>query len=238
MKNLSQKRLGEFVSEDYRNGAVFEKHQLDCSCKGKRALKVACQEKGVDEATVLNELGQVWQSGKLCYSFNPETASLAELAEYIIKTHHFYVRNELPIIMGHLVKIASKHGDLFPEMIEVAKLFEELKAEFELHMQKEESILFPRIKELEEFKLSGKVVNMDIPTLKSPILLMEHDHDQSGSVMAVIRKLSDNYTPPKGACYTYKLAMAELETFEMDLHRHVHLENYILFPKALNLLVS
>jgi regulator of cell morphogenesis and NO signaling len=202
----------------------------------KHSLRIACKQRRTDEVEALNEPGSIDRLLHACFNFNPETVSLAELTEYIVNTHHEYVKNELPTIMGQLLKIASRHGELYPEMIVVAKLFDELKSEFQLHMQKEESILFPRIKELEEKQLSGQLVNVDIPFLKSPILLMEHDHKQSGSVMAVIRKLTDNYTPPKGACSTYKLALATLETFQIDLDRHVHLENNILFPRALKLL--
>lgn len=238
MKNLYEKSLGEFVTENYRNAGVFEKYQLDFCCNGKLSLRVACEEKGLDETDVINELALINQSQKCFCSFNPESASLGELAAYIVNTHHKYVKCELPSLISRLQRIVFKHGSRFPEMVEVAKLFEELKTEFELHMQKEETILFPRIKKLEELSLSGQPVKMDIPLLKSPILMMEHEHDHSGTVMAGIRKLTENYRPPMGAWTTFKVAVAALETFEMDWHRHVHLENNILFPKALKLLAD
>jgi regulator of cell morphogenesis and NO signaling len=173
-----------------------------------------------------------------CCNFIPESASLTELADYIVNTHHRYVRLELSSITDKLRRVASKHGQHFPEMMDVAKLFEELKAEFELHMQREETVLFPRIKNLERLSLSDQPVKMDLPLLKSPMQMMEHVHDHSRSVMTVIRKLTDNYNPPNGACNTHKMVLAALETFEMDLHRHVHLENNILFPRALDLLAA
>jgi regulator of cell morphogenesis and NO signaling len=238
MKSINEKTLGEFVTDNYRNALVFEKYQLDFCCNGKRSLQLACREKGIDEMEVINELASIAPSERSCCTFNPESAPLSELAGYIINTHHNYVKNELPRITGQLQKVASKHGQRYPKIVEVAKLFGELKIEFEHHMQKEETILFPRIKKLEELGLSGRLVKMDLPLLKSPIEVMEHEHDHSGAVMEVIRKLTDNYTPPMGACTTYKVALAALETFEMDLHQHVHLENNILFPRALDLLVN
>jgi regulator of cell morphogenesis and NO signaling len=238
MKNINEKTLGEFVTENYRNAAVFERYNLDFCCNGKRSLQLACREKGINEMEVLNELALAKTSQKCSCTFIPESAPLTELADYIVNTHHGYVRNELPIITDQLQRVAVKHGQRFPEMVEVSKIFEELKAEFELHMQKEETILFPRIQKLEEQSHSAQPVKMDIPLLKSPILMMEHEHDHSGNVMAVIRKLTDNYTPPAGACTTYKVVLAALETFELDLHRHVHLENNILFPRALSLLAD
>lgn len=236
MNNVTDKTLGDLVKDDFRKAMVFEKYQLDFCCKGKRSLQVACKEKGIDEKAVLNDLASIGPKPKVSFGFDPENVSLTALADYIVTTHHYYVRNELPRISGMLQKVAGKHGTRFPEMTEVARLFEELQTEFVSHMQKEETILFPRIKKLEQLSLSGQLVEMNIPLLKSPILMMEHEHDQSGIVMAVIRKLTDNYTTPDGACTTHRVVIAALETFEMDLHRHVHLENNILFPNALKLL--
>jgi regulator of cell morphogenesis and NO signaling len=238
MKNLNEKTLGEIVTDNYRNAHVFQKYQIDFCCKGKRTVQAACREKGIDARQVLNELALTGQSQEPCCSFVPESASLSELADYIVNTHHNYVRNELPRIAGQLQKVASKHGQRFPEMVEVARLLKDLKAEFELHMQKEETILFPRIKELEELTLAEKPVMGGIPMLESPILMMEQEHDHSGSIIALIRKLTNNYTPPTEACTTYKVVLAALEIYEMDLHRHVHLENNILFPRALKLLAG
>jgi regulator of cell morphogenesis and NO signaling len=238
MKSINEKTLGEFVTDNYRNAHVFQKYKLDFCCNGKRTLQVACREKGIDPMEVLNDLALMGQSHGNCCGFVPESASLSELADYIVNTHHNYVRLELPRISDQLQRVASIHGQHFPEMAEVAKLFRELKAEFELHMEKEETILFPRIKKLEVLGSSGKPVEIDLALLKSPILMMEHEHDHSGSVMAVISKLTDNYRPPMGACTTHQVVLAALETFEIDLHRHVHLENNILFPRALRLLAE
>jgi regulator of cell morphogenesis and NO signaling len=238
MKKMNERTLGQFVTDNCRNTLVFEKYQMDFCCNGKRSLQVASSEKGIDATEIIKELTLIGESLRSCYNFIPESAPLTELADYIVNTHHKYVRLELPRITEQLWRVASKHGQHFPEMMEVAKLFEELKAEFELHMQKEETILFPRIKKLENLSLLDQAVKMDIPLLKSPILLMEHEHDHSMSVMAVIRKLTDNYNPPNGTCNTYKVVLAALETFEMDLHRHMHLENNILFPRALGLLAD
>lgn len=161
--------------------------------------------------------------------------SLSQLTEYILTTHHEYVKKEMPAIAMYLQKVISKHGDRHPEMLKVFELFMAVKEEMEQHMQKEEVILFPRIKELEKQTAAGKQPQLSISYLKGPISMMENEHDHAGNALAEIRQLTSNYYPPADACTTYRLSFAALETFELDLHQHVHLENNVLFPKALKL---
>jgi regulator of cell morphogenesis and NO signaling len=161
---------------------------------------------------------------------------LTQLANYIVSTHHDFIKREAPQIAAYLEKIASKHGDRHPELPGIAKLFTSVREEMDEHMNKEEMILFPRIKSMEENNKSeqaGSRVNRSF--LSTPIHMMEEEHDHAGKLMGEIRLLTHDYTPPQDACTTYKLAFASLRAFEMDLHQHVHLENNILFPKALQL---
>ena len=141
----------------------------------------------------------------------------------------------MPQILSYLQKVASKHGEQHPEMLKVFELFAAVKEEMELHMQKEEQILFPRIQETEKMVNDGIEIRINHTYLQAPINMMEQEHDHAGSILAEINKLTGNYHPPSDACTTYKLSFAALQAFEMDLHRHVHLENNILFPKALQL---
>jgi regulator of cell morphogenesis and NO signaling len=161
--------------------------------------------------------------------------SLSELCNYIVETHHTYVKKELPQIYFYLRKVAGKHGERHPELHKIFQLFSNVKEEMESHMQKEELILFPRIKELDKLT-SGEEANLklSIAYLQAPIDVMEMEHDFAGSTMNEIRNLTNNYTPPQDACTTYRLSFEALKSFEQDLHQHVHLENNILFPKSIH----
>jgi regulator of cell morphogenesis and NO signaling len=141
----------------------------------------------------------------------------------------------MPAIASYLQKVASKHGGHHPEMLKVFEIFMAVKEEMEQHMQKEEVVLFPRIKELEKQIGIGNQPRINITYLKAPITMMEHEHDHAGATMADIRKLTSNYNLPADACTTYRLSFAALEAFELNLHQHVHLENNILFPKSLKM---
>lgn len=235
MSELMNKSLAQIVNSNHRAAAVFEKYHLDFCCKGKRSLQQACTESAVPVETILTELEVTEQNPSDKVIINYMNLSLSQLADTILSTHHTYVKKEMPAIAQYLQKVASKHGVRHPEMRKVFEIFTAVKEEMELHMQKEEGVLFPRIKELEKQLLSGSKIHLNITYLKSPISLMEQEHDHAGAAMAEIRKLTGNYTLPDDACTTYRLSFAALEAFELDLHQHVHLENNILFPKAMRL---
>jgi regulator of cell morphogenesis and NO signaling len=155
-----------------------------------------------------------------------------QLISYILIHHHFYVKQSMPGILGHLEKVAIKHGTHFPYMVEVLSLFKEINTAMILHMHKEEVILFPRIKELETSQDAHEHQHPANEYIGAPIQVMELEHEHAGDILYKIRKLTNNYTPPAEACTTFLVALAELKEFEEDLHRHVHLENNILFPIA------
>lgn len=157
--------------------------------------------------------------------------SLTALADYIVQTHHTYVKFNMPPVYQYLLKVATKHGDRFPYMKTVLQLFADVQQEMTQHMLKEERILFPRIKQLE----AQGALNVPIEYYTGPIHVMEEEHDRAGDLLQQIRELTNNYTAPEGACTTFRLSLASLQAFEADLHQHVHLENYILFPKAVDL---
>jgi regulator of cell morphogenesis and NO signaling len=227
MNNLTTKSLSDIVKEHYQTAKIFENYGLDFCCKGKRSLVSACEEKGIEVQSIMKELDQALQSGD--QQNNYDKMSLTELIEYIVRVHHQYIKVNAPQVLGYVQRIATKHGDKYPYMQEVYELFSEIKEELEEHMMKEEKALFPRIKLL-ELTDTGKIREAH---LKTPIEVMEHEHDHAGTIMMKIRNLTNNYEAPETACTTHRLALQALKAFEEDLHTHVHLENNILFPKAI-----
>ncbi|HQX95808.1 MAG TPA: iron-sulfur cluster repair di-iron protein [Chitinophagaceae bacterium] len=236
MNVLASKTLAQIVTNNHKAASIFEKHHLDFCCKGKRTLEQACSESDIKIEEVIEQLEKAGDTNDLKTNYNE--LSLAQLSEHIVSTHHNYVKNEMPALHGYLQKVASKHGDRHPEMNKVFQIFVAVKEEMEFHMQKEEMVLFPRIKDIENQIQEGKKVVVSSSYLQSPINMMEEEHDHAGSMLAEIRNLTNNYNPPADACTTYQLSFASLQAFELDLHRHVHLENNILFPKALKMFGS
>jgi regulator of cell morphogenesis and NO signaling len=156
-----------------------------------------------------------------------------------VTTHHAYVKKEAKQILAWVVKVAFNHAERHPELNRILALFSSVKEEMDLHMEKEELILFPRIKDLERIAMEADgTTALNINYLLSPITILEKEHDYAGSLLEEIRILSNDYIPPGDACTTYRLAFTALKSFEADLHQHVHLENNILFPKAITLLRS
>lgn len=232
MQNISQQTLANIVSSNHLAAPILERYHLDYCCKGKRILADACNEKGIKLVDVIQDLlVEADEKKTISPSFSEMSAS--QLVAYIVSIHHAYVKQAMPLIHSHLEKVAFKHGDHFPYMKEVAKLFSEIKEEMTSHMDKEETILFPIIYELEKNINTGKRTRVGISFIEGPVTLMENEHEQAGNILDKIRALTENYTAPANACNTFILCLAELEEFEADLHKHVHLENNILFPKAL-----
>lgn len=238
MSTLSSKTLAQIVNSNQKTAAIFEKYNLDFCCKGKRTLQQACTESEIEIDNLISELEKVEQSGLNSNDINVNNLTLSQLAEHIVITHHTYVKNEMPLIFGYLQKVKGKHSERHPELNKIFQLFAAVKEELEQHMQKEELVLFPRIKNIEHQIAEGKEIVLNSSYLFSPISMMEQEHDHAGNMLAEIRELTNNYQPPADACTTYKLSFSSLQEFEKDLHQHVHLENNILFPKALKMFGS
>ncbi len=229
MTNLLQQTLAGIVTNNHQAVSIFEKHHLDFCCKGKRTLEEACNERSIDATTVAHELSTIIQSEtKKQMPFAEMTAE--QLISHILVKHHFYVKQSMPQIQYHIQKVAVKHGDRFPYMREVFELFAEVNDDMTQHMEKEEKILFPRIKEAERLFNQNERATISDAFFNGPIQVMEIEHDRAGEILYRIRSLTNDYTPPEGACTTFKVSLAELKEFEEDLHQHVHLENHILFP--------
>ena len=237
MSEILNQTLAQIVTANHEASSVFEKYHLDFCCKGKRSLSEALNEKQLPIDQVVNDLAQV--IGK---SGNRDAAllnfiTLSQLCDYIVATHHAYVRQSSGQIFLYLQKIATKHGERHPELMDILALFTELKEEMTEHMFKEENILFPRIKELEKHNAENSPLALPTSSyIEAPIAVMEHEHDSAGSLLEKIRNKTNDFTPPADACTTYRVAFASLQAFEADLHQHVHMENNILFPKAVDMI--
>ncbi|MBX0332321.1 iron-sulfur cluster repair di-iron protein [Pontibacter sp. HSC-14F20] len=229
--------VGELVAKDYRKAQVFKKYGIDFCCNGKKSLKQACEEKGISQEQLEYELNAMPEKTAETSRGNEyDKWELGFLGDYIVNMHHSYVREAIPALYEYTTKVARVHGTRHPEVIEVAKHFVNVANELESHMPKEERVLFPFIKQMEEAKKNG--VKLDRPafgSIQNPINMMEMEHESAGGEMEAIRKLTDDFTLPADACATYRVMFSKLEEFENDLHRHIHLENNVLFPKALEL---
>ncbi len=225
--------IREIVATDFRTAAIFQRFGLDFCCNGCRTIDQGCRDAGADQDALLRELDTVMSAP---FGAVPQFASwdVPALVHYIVANHHAYVRESLPLLRRHTRKVAEVHGEDHPELVHIARLFERVAAEMTEHMMKEEQILFPFITDLAEAARSGRPIpRPPFGSVEHPIRMMEQDHQFVGDAMAEIRALTDGYRLPTGACTTYGVCFSELEAFENDLHAHVHLENNILFPKAL-----
>lgn len=229
----NESSIGEIVAGDFRKAEVFKKFNIDFCCGGKKTLSQVCKDKNIDQNQLQSELEKL-DAQTVGASQNYNDWSLDFLTDYIINTHHKYVKNSLPVILEYTMKVAKVHGPEHPEAVTIYNLFKEAADELTSHMMKEENVLFPYIKQL-VIEKSSSPSGSSFGTIKNPIKMMEHEHETVGNILKSIRELSNNYTPPASACTTYKLSYLKLEEFENDLHQHIHLENNILFPKSIKL---
>ncbi len=224
--------VGEVVAHHYRTAEVFNRHGIDFCCGGKKSLGKACSDKAINWETLASELDQILQLPEKP-SQNSEQWEPDFLAEFIVQTHHQYLRDNLPLLREFTVKIAGVHGERHPELKLLEKQVELLATDLLEHLQKEEKILFPYIKALcAAQRLHTQAPHMPFGSVQNPIRMMEHEHDYAGSLLENIRDLTANFTPPEDGCTTYRVAFAKLKELDEDLRWHVHLENNILFPKA------
>ena len=224
--------VGDLVAADFRAAAVLSRFGIDFCCGGRRTLADACQARKIDATRVLTEVSAACASGaEPAPRFNEWEPQI--LVAYIVGNHHTYVRRSLPMVASHLRKLAATHGKVHPELLEVEELWAQVAGEMSAHMAKEEQVLFPHIVALADAAPRGEAVAAPpFGSIEVPIRMMEEEHDSAGEVMARIRALTSDYTPPADGCVTYRVCFQELLAFEQDLHAHVHLENNVLFPKA------
>jgi regulator of cell morphogenesis and NO signaling len=230
--DYSELTLGDIVTKNFKAAGIFDKYKLDYTQGGKKTIEQACLQNGTDPDLVYSEIEKT-DSTKVEIPERIDDWELGFIVDYIMNNHHKYVRYMIPIITAHTEKVAGAHASDHPEMKEVAKIFSVVYKELKQHMMKEEEILFPYIKYL--IKVSKGEAKFEKPyfgRVGNPINLMELEHQSVGESMYSIRKLTNNYTPSSDACDIYKVCLKELKEFEEDHHKHVHLENNVLFPKA------
>lgn len=232
MTLIEKNTIGEYVAQDFRTAAVFSKYGIDFCCRGHRSLEEVCAKNDLNETRILAELNEVLNSkNDAGIDFNSWPMDL--LVDYIEKTHHRYVEEKSPILIQYLDKLCNVHGSNHPELFEIFELFKGSAGELAMHMKKEELILFPFLKKMMQATKTHETINQpQFGTVNNPINMMMDEHDNEGVRFRTIAALTNNYTPPEDACNTYKVTYAMLEEFEKDLHKHIHLENNIVFPKA------
>lgn len=230
IQELANRKVGGIVAENFKTAKVFTEYGIDFCCKGGISLSDACEKNGVALDRILTDLKlAVIQPEEVHF----KAFGLGQLIDHIVTTHHQYVENTIPPLKIYLPKIASVHGDRHPELLEVAQEFLLAADALTTHMKKEELILFPYIKAMEEADRTGLPLSKaHFGHIDNPIAMMEDEHDTEGERFRRISVLTDGYTCPPDGCQTYRVAFAMLKEFEADLHTHIHLENNILFPKA------
>jgi regulator of cell morphogenesis and NO signaling len=233
--DLSDETIGQIAAKDLRKVQVFIKHGLDFCCGGNKTVRQACSEKGLDITAIEQEL----QQADTNFTMRPlpyNEWSLDFLADYIVNTHHSYVRKSLPDLRVYAAKVAGKHGSIHPELPKIYELVEDISAELSAHMVKEERILFPYIKKMVNAENHAQPFHAaHFGTVQNPVSMMVMEHEMAGKKLGEIRALTNNYALPEDACGSYSFLYRMLDEFENDLHIHVHLENNILFPKAIEL---
>ncbi len=215
---------------------VFESLGIDYCCGGKRPLRDACDRANIPVAQVLELLADLKSEPTSSEEKRCADASFLELTEHIVARHHHYIRQEAPRLKILLEKVVSRHGDAHKELSSIRDLFSAMSQELFAHLLKEEQVLFPFLQKMEAAAVTGTPLpSACFESVGVPIARMLADHDGAGELTARIRALSGNYQAPDGACPSYRGLYYGLQQFERDLHRHVHLENNILFPRALEM---
>lgn len=232
MNITKENTVAEVVTYNIKTADVFKKHGIDFCCGGGISIEKACEKHNVSFEEMEKELLNI--NNPISNAYNYDSWKLDFLVDHIENIHHSYVTENTPIVLQYAAKVAKVHGHNYTEVVEINRLFNEVAQELAAHLKKEELILFPFIKQLVKADKEGVKANQPhFCTVNNPIAMMEEEHENAGDILKEIKKLSNNYTPPEGACNTFKALYAKLDEFEQDLHQHIHLENNILFPKAI-----
>lgn len=227
MNTIEQKPIGEIVAEDYRTAFIFKNFGLEYCCGGKKSLAEACASKSVAVEDVLKEIESAKQHHAEENRYNEWSPSF--LIDYIVNNHHKYVQEKLPFILFLASKVARVHGSERPELVQMYQLVQALNDEMINHLTKEETHTFPMVKQLE---------NEGIPSKSEDLLIseLEDEHEAAGNIMEQLSALSNGFQFPEGACSSYQIYFKTLQEFQDDLHKHVHLENNVLFSKVEDLM--
>ena len=230
----TEKTIRELALENPSATRVFEKLGIDYCCGGNRPLAEACRSVNLNASEVLASLEKAEQSARVVPEEHDwQTELLADLIAHIQSTHHKFTREELARLGPLFDKVCSVHGKNHPELMEIRGIFEGLARELTAHLMKEEMVLFPYVVRMEEAAIEkGPIVPAPFGTVQNPVSMMEHEHDSAGNALRGMRAASKGYSAPADACVSYQTLYEALAAFESDLHQHIHLENNILFPRA------
>ncbi len=232
MQSLSNKTVREIALEMPVTTRVFERYKIDYCCRGRHEFAEACRLAGADPEMVAESIEQIVAVEAADNTVWLNGASLRTLIGYIVDKHHVFTRDEIAALTPLMAKVASRHGEAHPELIELSGAFNGLCDELMQHLLKEEQILFPYIEQCER---AESPVFSCFGTVNNPIRMMLTEHDSAGEALRRMRELTNDYALPEGACPSYSALFSRLEAFERDLHQHIHLENNLLFPKAIEL---
>ncbi len=223
------KSVGGLVVEHPGRARVFERWGIDYCCGGKRSLRQACVDGGIDEQRLLDDLQVADAQGRDEAGEAEAWDTMGRLVDNIVQTHHVFLRRELPRLTALMAKVRSVHGERHPELSELQEIFLGLVGELESHMAKEEQVLFPMLKRMDH---ADTLPEFHCGSVRNPISVMEYEHDQAGEALARMRELTGDYEVPDDGCESYQVLLDGLQELEADLHQHIHKENNILFPMA------
>jgi regulator of cell morphogenesis and NO signaling len=234
-QNSSSKSVGEFVAADYRTAKVFEKYGIDFCCGGKVALADVCREKGIDPGMIQREI-EAAKSEPLERSLNYAAWELSFLCDYIVTVHHAYIKENSGQIAAYAHKIAEVHGAHHPEVKKIAVIFDKIATDMAAHLHEEEETFFPAVNRADAARKTGDSADrQDIDVIRKCLAKLRREHEEIGDAVHTIRDLAKGYAIPGDVCNTFVVTYQKLKEFEDDLHKHVHLENNILFSKAAQL---
>jgi regulator of cell morphogenesis and NO signaling len=227
--------LADLAANSLNAIRILEQHGLDYCCGGKQPFEQACIVRGLEPDAILREIDEA--NAITTTDRDWQTAPLGDLAKHIVETHHAYLKLDLPVLQARIEKVVTVHGARDPENLpRLAAVFSGLRAELEMHLRKEETILFPFIEQYGRAELQNRPVPpVPFGSIAHPIAMMEREHAGAGDALQEIRSLTNNFNPPSYACSTVRALYEGLKVLEADLHVHIHLENNILFPRAIAL---
>ena len=231
------KTIRDIALEAPATTRVFEEFKIDYCCGGRRSIEDVCASSGIDPKVLMERIETaIINSTSQTDLAHPEDKTPGDLIGYILDKHHVFTAQELARLTPLMAKVAARHGELHPELMELRALFTDLANSLTPHMQKEEVILFPYILQLESAANAGlSAPPSHFGTVENLIRMMMSEHDTDGERLRKMRELTNDYTLPEGACPSYTALFAGLVDLERDLHRHIHLENNVLFPAAVKL---
>jgi regulator of cell morphogenesis and NO signaling len=233
MNNLNEMTIGEIVTENYRTASIFNNYNIDFCCKGNVPFGEVCSNKNIDSEKLLNEVKTILNATSDS-SLDYQNWQIDLLANHIEAKHHSYIVNKTPELNNFLNKLCSVHGKNHPELFQVREMFSASAGELAKHMKKEELILFPYVRQMVlSQQKNEKLKTPHFGTVTNPIQMMMTEHSTEGDRFRMMEEITNNYTVPSDGCTTYKVTYSMLKEFQNDLHLHIHLENNILFPKAI-----